>query len=328
MKRIYCQYCGQQLKLRPEGEVLRDYCDQCDEFYYDNPLPVVSSIIVKDRKLLLVKRKNEPNKGEWCLPMGFAETGESIEAAALRELEEEAGIHGEVIDLVDVMSGYSKQYGDLLFITYEADWVGGKVKPGDDASEVKFFAFDALPGLAFKSNSSAIAAYLRSKQDYWAIVDSFSRSLNMTGVKGTDYLSDKLLRMIESNAEVIARQWLADVKKNKTTPTYSKANEKLSMERIMKVIGQFSKWLGGEYGDLEIREFYRNLGALRKQEGFSLSEVLSALSLSRKHIWEFALSHQVWTKTIDIYSSLELERRMVLFFDRAAFYVAKGFEEA
>jgi len=326
-KRKFCPYCSRYLMIKPEGEVLRDYCEHCKKYFYDNPLPVVSTIIVKDRDVLLVKRKHDPNKGEWCLPMGFAETGESIEAAALRELLEETGIHGKIIGLVDVVSGYSKIYGDMIFITFEAEQIAGKIAPGDDAAQVWLFPFNEMPKLAFPSNTRAILAYLRSKQEYWAIIDSFSRSAGIAGAKGEDFLSDKLLRLIEINAETIGRQWLADVKSNKTTPTYGISDEKKTFERFMKVIGQFSKWLGGTYGDQEIRDHYRTLGKLRKEEGFRLSEVLSALSLIRKHIWEFALSHQVWTKTIDIYMSLELERRMVLFFDRASFYVTKGYEE-
>ncbi len=65
------------------------FCPACETFFYENPLPVVSAILESDRHVALVKRKNEPCKGEWCLPSGFAESGESIEDAALRELEEE-----------------------------------------------------------------------------------------------------------------------------------------------------------------------------------------------------------------------------------------------
>lgn len=326
-KRIYCPYCSQKLQTRPEHDVLRDYCEQCEKFFYDNPLPVVSSIVVNDRKVLLIKRKIEPNKGEWCLPMGFAETGESIEAAALRELQEETGIFGKITDLVDVVSGYSKMYGDLIFITFEVERIGGKIAPGDDAEEAGYFDFNDMPKLPFASNTRAISAYLNTKQEYWAIIDSFSKSAAMSTAKGEDFLSDKLLRLIEKNAETIGRRWLADVKTNKSTHTYSISDEHRTYERVMKLIVQFSKWLGGNYGDQEIRDNYRALGRQRKEEGFRLSEVLSALSLIRKHIWEYALSHQVWTKTIDIYMSLELERRMVLFFDKAAFYVSKGYEE-
>ncbi|MCU0371063.1 MAG: NUDIX domain-containing protein [Bacteroidales bacterium] len=315
------------METKAEHDSLRDYCGHCKKFFYDNPLPVVSCIVTHERKVLLVKRSLDPNKGEWCLPMGFAETGESIEAAALRELQEETGIIGRITGLLDVVSGFSKMYGDLIFITFEAEQVGGKVAAGDDAEDAGFFPFDAMPKLPFASNIRAIEAYLQSKQEYWAIVDSFSRSTGIGSVHGGDYLSDKLLRIIESNAETIGKRWFEDVKSNKTTHTYSISDEHRTYQRFMKLLGQFSKWLGGTYSDLEIRDNYKALGKQRKEEGFMLSEVLSALSLIRKHIWEFALSHQVWNKTIDIYMSLELERRMVLFFDKASFYVAKGYEE-
>lgn len=285
-------------------------------------------IVSHDRDVLLVKRKHDPEKRMWSLPLGFAESGESIEAAALRELTEQTGIHGRIIDLVDVVSSYCKTYGDLIFITFEAERIGGRVTPGDDAIEASFFPFREMPDLAFKSQSKAVSVYLSSKADYWAIQDSFSKSAGLRESRGGDFLSDKLLKLIEKDADIIGRRWLADVRTNKTTPTYGSADERRTFERFMKLIREFSKWLGGTYSDQDIRENYRNLGKTRKEEGFKLSEVLSALSLIRKHIFEFALSHQVWTKTIDIYMSLELERRMVLFFDRAAFYVTKGFEEA
>jgi hypothetical protein len=55
--------------------------------------------------------------------------------------------------------------------------------------------------------------------------------------------------------------------------------------------------------------------------------VVSALSLTKKHIWEFALSKETWSRTIDIYMVLEFARRISIFFDRAVYYVAKGYDE-
>lgn len=327
-KRNFCPYCSEKLVVKAEGDSLRDYCSSCDTFFYDNPLPVVSIILMKDRKLLLVKRKNEPQKGRWCLPSGFAETGESIESAALRELYEETGLTGKIIDFVSVDSGYSQTYGDLIFVTFEAEGIHGNLTAGDDAEEVRFFDINNIPTLAFDSNTKAVMRYLSGKQEYWSIVDSFN--LNMDVSKrdnaAASYLSDKMVSLIENNAEVIATRWLNDVRSNPSTPSYSRVEPSDAMKRILMVLRQFRKWLSGVYDDIEIRKYYRKLGAERKKEGMPLSEIMSAFSLTRKYIWEFALSQGMWTSTIDIYMSLELERRILLFFDRATFYTARGYE--
>jgi len=327
-KRTFCPYCSQKITKREEGDIIRDYCISCDTFFYDNPLPVVSTVVVKERKLLLVKRKFEPHKGEWCLPSGFAETNESVQEAALRELEEETGIKGKIIDFVCVDSAINNLYGDLIFVTFESEWIGGELLAGDDAEEAQFFPFENLPPLAFESNTKAVRRYISGYKEFWEIVDSFSLSVSNSRTKTNkgNYVSDKLITLIEDNAEVIANRWLHDVLTNKSTLTYSSADPKASMQRNLIVISQFGKWLGGYYNDKDIRKFYRKLGFDRKSEGFILSEVLSAISLTRKHIWEFALSQRMWTSAIDIYMTLELERRMMLFFDRASYYVARGFE--
>jgi hypothetical protein len=80
------------------------------------------------------------------------------------------------------------------------------------------------------------------------------------------------------------------------------------------------------YDKVEIRNFYTQLGLEREKENFALSEVISSLSLIKKHIWEYALSRGMWNTAIDIYIALELERRMMLFFDKATYYVSKGYE--
>lgn len=320
--------CSEKLIHRFEGETKRDYCNSCELFFYENPLPVASAIVVKNREVLLVKRKKDPYKGMWCLPSGFAETGESIEDAALRELKEETGITGRIIDFVCADSIYNDVYGDLIFITYEIEWIRSDLQAGDDAEEVQFFPLEKTPLLAFDSNTKAVNRYTFSKEEYWSIVDSFSLSLEKEEAKGTkgDYLSNRLIHIIEKNAEIIANRWINDAKTNPSMPTYSVSDPEFSFDRVLLFITQFGKWLGGFFIDDDVRTYYIELGRKRKREGFNLSEVLSAISLTRKYIWEFALSQRMWNKTIDIYMTLELERRMMLFFDKASYYVAKGYE--
>ncbi len=328
-KQKHCPYCGNKITSKKEGDILRLYCPFCKTYFYENPLPVVSCIHSVSRKILLVKRGNRPYKGKWCLPTGFAETGESIESAALRELREESGIKGKIISLVDVDSVTSRYYGDLTFITFEVEQIGGKPEAGDDATHVKYFPIDRLPVLPFKSNVKAIKAYIKSKVDYWAIVDSFNlaRDEDEFEQKKKHFLSDQLIDVIENNADLIAEKWVKDVYTKRSTLSYRKLDKEEVLNRGRKVIIQFGHWLKGIFSDKDNRDFYIEMGVRRKNEGFKSSEVISALSLIRKNIWEFALSQGMWNKTIDIYISLELERRMMLFFDKAAFYLTRGYEK-
>jgi len=328
-KRKFCPYCGTTVEKKMEGESAREYCPACDVYFYENPLPVVSCILVDDRRVLLVKRRNRPYRGKWCLPSGFAESGESIIEAALRELEEETGIKARIVQLQDVDSCSNYFYGDLLFLTFEVEQTDGVLRAGDDAEEVRYFPFEKIPQLAFPSNGKALQAYVAGKKDYWAIVDSFTLAAGdeTLAAQRRNLLSDKLVELIEENSGRIADLWMEDVQHNRSTPTYHVFDPQLLHHRVFLNMSHFGQWLSGSYHGQDIISYYTNLGRKRKGEGFSLSEVISALSLLKKHIWSFALSQGMWSRTLDIYMMLELEKRISLFFDRATFYVAKGYEE-
>ncbi len=284
---------------------------------------------MKEREVLLVKRGNPPYKGKWCLPSGFAETGESIQAAALRELEEETGLQGKITGLVDAGSTKNSFYGDLIFHTFEVEPTGGILKAGDDAVAVKYFPIHKTPVLAFKSNTEAINTFIKAKSEFWAIIDSFSLSVSSRDIieHQPNFLSDILVEVIEKNAELISDHWVKDVIFNKTTPSYNLLSPEELSRRFNDDARQYIKWLTGNYNYKKMKTHYRTLGTVRKKEGYTLSELISALSLIRKYIWEFALSQGMWNKAIDIYRTLELERRMMLFFDKASYNVCRGYEK-
>ena len=148
-KRRFCSHCGKSLVEKVIEGKARGWCPRCDTVFYENPLPVASAIVVnKKRELLLVKRGNEPYLGMWCLPIGFAESGEDVQGAALRELREETGLEGEIVRLVDVDTVDDDYYGSMAIITYEVRRTGGKVVAGDDAAQARYVPIDELPPLA------------------------------------------------------------------------------------------------------------------------------------------------------------------------------------
>ena len=108
-----------------------------------NPIPAVDLIIEYNRKIILIKRKNPPEG--WALPGGFVDYGESLEAAAVREAEEETGLD---VELVRQFHTYSDPERDPRHHTITTVFIArakGKVTAGDDAKAVGIFNKYTLP---------------------------------------------------------------------------------------------------------------------------------------------------------------------------------------
>ena len=328
-QRKFCPHCGGQIAKKKEDNVLRDCCLVCHSYFYDNPLPVVSTIVEEERQVLLVKRDRAPFKGHWCLPTGFAETGENIESAALRELREETGIKGRISRMLDVDSYKSRFYGDLLFLTFVAKRIGGKIAAGDDSAQARFWPIDGTPRLAFRSNRRALEAYIRSKKDYWTIMDSIHHSDagGKASGRAANELTHRMINVLLKNKEPIIHQWIEDMTSNPSTVEYHPYENSRLYTICDKVISQLTLWLGDVCDTSRIRGFYLKLGRERRKEQYSVSGVLSALSLIRKHVWDVALSRGSLKRNVDLYMSFELQRRMTIYFDMATFYITHGYEE-
>lgn len=112
------------------------------------PRPTAGVVCLRGREVLLIKRGNPPRQGQWSLPGGRIEWGETTEAAALRELKEETGCDGELLGLIDVVDGVmrSRETGEVtrhfIMVDYAARWTCGEPVAGDDAADAGFFDVD------------------------------------------------------------------------------------------------------------------------------------------------------------------------------------------
>lgn len=117
---------------------------------YRKPSLTVDGAIVKENKILLIKRKNNPFKGCWALPGGFVEYNEKVEDAVIREIREETGLNTKIKELIGIYSDPDRDpRGHTVSVAYKLDIVEGTLKSGDDAADAKFFDFKNLPDLSF-----------------------------------------------------------------------------------------------------------------------------------------------------------------------------------
>lgn len=105
-------------------------------------LIVVLVFIRQGDSILLVKQ----NYGQqyWSLPGGMVELGESLEQAAAREVYEETGLETRVTRVVGL---YSKPAENALAVTFEAQVLGGELRPAHEISACRYFPLDNLPAL-------------------------------------------------------------------------------------------------------------------------------------------------------------------------------------
>jgi 8-oxo-dGTP diphosphatase len=129
------------------------------KYVYDWPRPMVSvdaavfGFFRGKAKLLLIRRKNEPFKGQWALPGGFVGINEELEAAAERELAEETGLVNVTLEQMHTFGKCGRDpRGRQITIVFTGTATEGlnKIKAGDDAAKARWFDIEKLPkDLAF-----------------------------------------------------------------------------------------------------------------------------------------------------------------------------------
>ena len=131
--------------------------------YPERPIVGVGAVIVDGDRVLLVKRAHEPLKGEWSLPGGAVEVGESLEAALLREVREETCLDVTVGPVVEVLDRIGRDANDrveyhFVIVDYLCRVAGGTATCGSDAEDVEWARRDDLARYRLTSAATAVIA--------------------------------------------------------------------------------------------------------------------------------------------------------------------------
>ncbi len=137
--------------------------------YPDKPFVGVGAVIVQENRVLLIRRGQAPLLGEWSLPGGVLECGETLRDATIREAGEETGLVVEVGEMLGVYeriirSEDARVRYHYVLIDFLCRPVAGALKAGSDAAEARWYSREDLPALelAYDANDVVLKGLARS----------------------------------------------------------------------------------------------------------------------------------------------------------------------
>jgi ADP-ribose pyrophosphatase YjhB (NUDIX family) len=109
----------------------------------DRPIAAVGAVIVHDGRVLLILRGKEPRKGQWSIPGGAVEAGETLRQCAAREAREETGLEvepGGILEVIDSIhhAADGRVHYHYVLIDFLCRVVGGELRAGGDAIEARW----------------------------------------------------------------------------------------------------------------------------------------------------------------------------------------------
>jgi 8-oxo-dGTP diphosphatase len=126
-----------------------------------SPVVGVGAVIVKDDRAVIIRRANEPYKGQWSIPGGRVELGEPLVAAVRREMREETGLDVEVGPVIEVFERIQRDDQGrvryhFVIIDYLCTCVGSTLCAGDDAADARWVTSDELNGCDIRESAVAV----------------------------------------------------------------------------------------------------------------------------------------------------------------------------
>jgi mutator protein MutT len=157
---IFCTQCAAKLEERELGPAGKKVpvCPRCGEIHWIDPKIAAGCLIVREERVLLVRRGIEPGYGKWAFPGGHVDRGETIEEAALRETREECGAEAALGELLGLFSYPGRP---VVIAVFRAQLLphSGEPTAADETLEVGWFTADDVAGLelAFRSVADSLS---------------------------------------------------------------------------------------------------------------------------------------------------------------------------
>jgi hypothetical protein len=141
----------------------------------------------------------------------------------------------------------------------------------------------------------------------------------------TMMFSYRLVRLIETHADALAAGLEERVQTSSQITHFHSLPAHELKERVYEIYRHLGEWLLGK-NELDIEHRYLEIGVRRARQKVPLSELIQAIVLTKENLWEFLKSEAVMDRAVEIMGELELLQMLEMFFDRAIYYAAVGYE--
>ena len=138
-------------------------------------------------------------------------------------------------------------------------------------------------------------------------------------------ISQELVKLITENADELTNRFLKDLYSREETKSFRDVPRSIMFDRVHDHYSKLDTWLskGTKEG---IHNHYIKLGQSRFHEGIPLHELILAFMLIKRHLWLFVQEKQFYDNAYALNQAIELNNRVVLFFDRIIYAITIGYE--
>ncbi len=137
----------------------------------------------------------------------------------------------------------------------------------------------------------------------------------------------KIMEVLKTDAEQLSRRVVNDLLNRGETEYHKRYSEDIMFERVYDVYSTLNYWLDRARPKEEIQKHFKELGKKRFDDGIPLHEVVMFLMLIKRHLWLYLLEKHFFESSYELMKSLEMNNRIVLFFDRAILAATLGYED-
>lgn len=142
----FCPKCGRPLEQVIIDNLQRDVCPNGDSTHWNDCTICAGGVLIKDDRALLVRRTQNPGKGNWINPGGFVEQTDHLDEAVVREFSEELGIQVRAKRVV-MVGDQPRERAHNVYVTFQVEYLSGKIQLNPENDAYGFYSLAEMENL-------------------------------------------------------------------------------------------------------------------------------------------------------------------------------------